>query len=91
MPVIFRMKSHLAESVHGLRAAMILFAAAFLATTTSVGQTSTGSLIGRVTDPSQAVILDATVSRFHNSTNQKLDVHSDQIGLYALSALPPGT
>ena len=91
MTVKFTMKSHLAESVRGLRAAMILLAAAFLAATTSVGQTSTGSLIGRVTDPSQAVILDATVSRFNNSTNQKLDVHSDQIGLYALSALPPGT
>ena len=91
MTVKFTMKSHLAESVRGLRAAMILLAAAFLAATTSVGQTSTGSLIGRVTDPSQAVIPDATVSVFNTSTNQNLDVHSDQSGLFALIGLPPGT
>ena len=91
MPVKFRTKSHLAEWVRGLRAAMILLAAVFLSATSLLGQTSTGNLIGRVTDSSQAVIPDATVSVVNTNTNQKLDVHSDQSGLYALSALPPGT
>ena len=91
MKLGWQMKSHHSTGVHSLRVLLLFIAATFLATPCLQGQTSTGSLIGRVTDPTQAVVPDAAVSVVNTSTNEKLEVRSDERGLYALGALQPGT
>lgn len=91
MKVTSQMKSHLAGAWKYMRIVVLLLVTIFLASPSLLGQTSTGSLIGRVTDPTQAVVPDAAVSIVNSSTNEKLEVRSDERGLYALGALQPGT
>jgi hypothetical protein len=54
-------------------------------------QTSNGTLVGSVVDPSGAVIPKATVSAISSQYGQPHETHTDSIGTYRLESLQPGT
>jgi hypothetical protein len=56
----------------------------------AMGQTSTGSITGRVEDLHHALITDATVTIKNVENNQSLVVKSDESGIYTMTALHPG-
>jgi hypothetical protein len=51
---------------------------------------STGALTGTVTDPTGAVVPNATIALRNNGTGQELTAVTDPEGLYRFSLLPPG-
>ncbi len=51
---------------------------------------STGALTGTVTDPTGAVLPNATITLRNNGTGQALTAVTDPAGLYRFSLLPPG-
>src|ERR1700761_2941787 len=51
---------------------------------------STGALTGTVTDPTGAVVPNATITLHNNGTGQLLTALTDLEGLYRFSLLPPG-
>src|SRR6266496_1613408 len=51
---------------------------------------STGALTGTVTDPTGAVLPNATLTLRNNGTGQPLTAVTDPAGLYRFSLLPPG-
>src|ERR1700680_1101638 len=53
--------------------------------------TTTGAIIGRVTDQSGAVVPNASVTLIQLSTGAKRSATSDDIGVYRFSLLPPGS
>ena len=53
-------------------------------------QSGTSSLTGRVTDPQQAVLPGATVTLTNTATGTSRTSVTNESGLYAFSALPPG-
>jgi len=53
-------------------------------------QSGTSSLTGRVTDPQQAVLPGATVTLTNTATAASRTSVTNESGLYAFSALPPG-
>src|SRR5258706_6995915 len=57
----------------------------------SLGQSDRGTITGTVTDPSGAVIPDATVTVINANTNAKSVVLSTSSGSYAVPQLPTGT
>lgn len=61
-----------------------------LAVTGIHAQSSTGSIVGIVTDSRHAVIVDAQITVKNSDTNQSSVVRSDQSGFYTVSALQPG-
>jgi hypothetical protein len=61
----------------------------FAITATSVAQTSSGTLRGHITDPSRAVIPQATVTAT-GADGKAVAVQSDHEGVYEFRALPPG-
>jgi hypothetical protein len=50
-----------------------------------------GSITGTVTDPSGAVVPNATVTATNNATNEKTTQNSSSSGVFTLSPLNPGT
>src|SRR5262249_33123306 len=54
------------------------------------GQTPTGQITGRVSDPSGAVIAGASVVLTNPATNLQRDTTSNIDGLFNIPALPPG-
>jgi len=61
------------------------------ATVVLIGQTSgTGALTGTVTDPSNAVIANATVTVTSNATNHSRTTNTGTDGSYRFTLLPPG-
>ena len=54
-------------------------------------QSTNGSLTGRVTDPSTALIVDAKVTAISDGTNVLFESLTNGSAEYHLSALPPGT
>lgn len=64
----------------------LVLAAAFL-----TAQTNNGSLTGRVTDPSGAVVPGVTVTAYNEATGLKVTVNTTNAGLYLFASLPPGT
>ncbi|MCS6805515.1 MAG: carboxypeptidase regulatory-like domain-containing protein [Acidobacteriota bacterium] len=63
---------------------------ALLCAATAVGQTITGQLSGVVTDPMGAVIVNATVSLRHLTTNATRATTTDAAGRYLFTNLEPG-
>ena len=64
----------------------------FLACSTTIqGQSTTGSISGRVTDPSHAVIADARVTAVNIGTNFRYEAATNNSGEYYLTNLPPGS
>jgi len=49
-----------------------------------------GSLVGTVTDPSGAIIPNATVTITNEATGQTREVSSDEAGRYSILSVPPG-
>jgi hypothetical protein len=54
-------------------------------------QSTEGSLVGRVTDPSSAVIADAKIAAINVGTNVGYQGATDASGDYYLKNLPPGS
>jgi len=54
------------------------------------GQATTGSIVGRVTDPSQAVIQGAKIAAQNVGTGVTYPSESDSLGNYSVYGLPPG-
>jgi len=54
-------------------------------------QTTNGSITGRVTDPSKAIIADAKVAAVNTGTNFRYETATNGAGEYTLANLPPGT
>jgi hypothetical protein len=62
-----------------------------LLSSTALGQTSTGSIVGQVKDTREAVIPGAIVTVTRADNNQSVVVRSNSSGLYAVSALSGGS
>src|SRR5215469_18641427 len=54
-------------------------------------QSTNGSISGRVTDPSHAVIADAKVAAVNAGTNFRYEAATNTSGEYYLTNLPPGS
>ena len=54
-------------------------------------QSTNGSIAGRVTDPSKAVIADAKVAAVNAGTNARYEGATNDSGEYYLTNLPPGS
>jgi hypothetical protein len=54
-------------------------------------QSTNGSISGRVTDPSKAIIIDAKVAGINTGTNVRYAVGTNDSGEYYLTNLPPGS
>lgn len=54
-------------------------------------QTSNGTLVGSVVDPTGAVVPKATVSAVSPQYGQPHETHTDSVGTYRLESLQPGT
>jgi hypothetical protein len=57
----------------------------------AAAQATTGSIYGRVTDPSQAVVPGAQITAIGETTGVKYPGESDSDGNYTIHGLPPGT
>ena len=76
-----------------LRIGRLILAAAvlFISCPVSQGQTpSTGALVGRITDPSGAVVPDATVTVTSTATGTTRSAKSGSTGVYNIPLLAPG-
>ena len=67
-----------------------LIAVAFIATVALFAQSNTGSITGVVTDPSGAVVPNATVTATNQGTNEKRTVQTDEEGRYEVPSLSTG-
>ncbi|MGA8151845.1 MAG: TonB-dependent receptor [Terriglobales bacterium] len=56
-----------------------------------VAQSTTGSIYGRVTDPTGAVVVGADVTAVNQATGVNYKSQSDAAGNYTVFSLPPGT
>ncbi len=65
--------------------------AALLCLSSASGQTVTGSITGQVTDPSGAVVVNATVTAINMATGLKTVAQTNASGVYTLRFLPVGT
>jgi hypothetical protein len=54
-------------------------------------QATTGSIVGRVTDPSQAVVPGVSIEAKNDQTGVSYKSQSDALGNYVIHALPPGS
>src|SRR5438128_362196 len=60
-------------------------------TMTALGQVTTGSLSGTVSDPSGAIVPGATVTLVNNATGAERSAISNSTGTFDFQALQPGT
>jgi hypothetical protein len=65
--------------------------ALFLLTALLRAQSTNGSLAGRITDPSQALIADAKIAAVSEGTNVRYETTTNSSGEYYLTNLPPNT
>jgi hypothetical protein len=66
------------------------FIAAFLATVSAIAQTPTASVVGRVVDPSGAVVPGISVKISNVETNRSSQVTTNAVGDYTVPFLIPG-
>lgn len=59
--------------------------------TTAFGQSETGQISGKVTDPQGAVVANATVTAKHRGTGVERTVQANENGEYIITNLQPGT
>jgi hypothetical protein len=71
------------------RLAAVLLALAFLQCAV-FGIAATGTILGRVTDPSGAIVPGATVTILNQETNAVRTIETDESGNYSAPLLPPG-
>jgi hypothetical protein len=62
----------------------------WLCLTLAYAQDSHGSMVGQVTDSTQAVIPSAVVRATRTETNQSIETKTDEAGYFALAFLPAG-
>jgi hypothetical protein len=75
-----------------MRSALAVGLFLFLACSVTVrGQSTNGSISGRVIDPSHAVIADAKVTAVNIGTNFRYETATNSSGEYYLTNLPPGS
>lgn len=70
---------------------LFLIVVIFGLTALLVAQTDTARLVGTITDPSGAVIANATVTVTNVGTGRAVTVQTNDSGGYAINALPPGS
>ena len=73
----------------GLSFLSIVFAIAIMATTT-LAQSATGQIVGKVTDPNGAIVVGANVTAKSVDTGRETTAVSDNDGSYTITALTPG-
>jgi len=71
--------------------ALILSFALLLGSLPAFAQLEKGAISGTVTDPTRAVVQNATVTVSSPSTGQTRTVTTNETGAYTVSSLPPGT
>ena len=76
----------LLRSVSRLSALLVLFTLGSVAW----GQTSNGTIAGVITDPSGAVVQNATVTATSNNTGEKRTATTNSAGAYRLESVAPG-
>src|SRR5260370_3010216 len=59
-----------------------------VATRPATAQSMYGTIVGVVTDPSEAVVPDAKVEATQTETNEKLTATTNDSGIYTLSTFP---
>ena len=69
---------------------MGIWAAAFLLAPAGWGQVSRASILGRVSDPTEAGIPHAVVRLMRIDTNERIDTTSDDAGNFSFAFLNPG-
>jgi hypothetical protein len=69
--------------------AVMLLLAAFISGA-AWAQTSNGTLVGSVVDPTGAVVTQANVSAVSSQYGQPHETHTDSVGTYRLESLQPG-
>src|ERR1700730_8742792 len=55
------------------------------------GQSVSAFLAGRITDPSQALVVDAKIGAISSATNTRYETTTSAAGQYAFVNLPPDT
>jgi hypothetical protein len=73
-----------------LRKLLFLFACILIATISSVAQSPTGIINGRVTDPNGAAVTGATVTITEQKTNRSITTQTNREGFYEARSLVPG-
>lgn len=73
-----------------ITARALALVSAFLVCGPVWAQTSNGTLVGSVTDPTGAVVVNAAVSAFSAQYGQPHETHTDSVGTYRLEGLQPG-
>ena len=73
------------------RKILAVAAALFFCSGLALGQSTFGTLVGVVTDPTGAMIPKAAVTATHVATNTSKSTSTDSFGSYELPNLPPGT
>ena len=90
MKEIIRTIINLKRSISvGLSLLAVAFAIGMLALTT-MAQTETGQIVGKVTDPNSAVVAGATISIKSVETGREVMATADNQGIYTVTALRPG-
>ncbi len=74
-----------------LRALLVVGIALTFLTQIASAQQTLGAITGTVTDPSGAVIADATVKAVNIATNLQVDAHTKANGAFSIPDLPSGT
>jgi hypothetical protein len=70
--------------------AVTLVVALCLLSGLAIGQVLYGNLVGNVTDPQQASVVNAVVSVKNNATGYSTETKSDERGAYEIRNIPPG-
>ena len=73
-----------------LRAIVSVLAALCLLSMAALGQILYGNLVGNVTDPQQAAVVNAAVSIKNIATGYSASVVTDDRGAYEIRNIPPG-
>lgn len=73
-----------------LRNATIVIAVVWVLSGTAIGQRITGSIDGRVTDPSGAVLPGVEITVTNDATQQSRTTITNETGLYSVPLLPSG-
>jgi hypothetical protein len=68
----------------------ILLAVVLFGSTLAVAQNSFGTIVGTVTDPSNALVPNATITITNTNTSTIKKIQSDASGSYTVPSLPPG-
>ena len=74
-----------------LRNAALVIAVMLTLSGIAIGQRITGSIDGRVTDPSGAVLPGVEISVTNDATQQSRTTITNETGLYSVPLLPSGT